>query len=120
MARLHLKRCMRDLRRFGRRSRRRLRKEFCKLAVSSSLTRRSFHGMNGFPSRVTGPNQIFATLYTTWMLEKEHECGRNAWREFSPIGNCASPSRKVGLNCGGMVLLFWFGRDLAKERSACL
>ena len=28
------------------------------------------------------------------MLEKERECGRNAWREFSLIVNCASPSRK--------------------------
>src|SRR5213079_702215 len=106
MARLHLKRCRRDLRRFGRRSRRRLRREFYKLAVLSSLTRRSFRVMNGFRSRVTGLNRIFVTLYTTWMLEKEREFGRNVWLEFSPIGNCASPNRKVPFNCHGMVLLF--------------
>src|SRR4030095_2128625 len=70
MARLHLKRCMRDLRRFGRRSRRRLRREFCKLAVLSLLTRRSFRVMNGFRSRVTGLNRIFVTPHTIWMLEK--------------------------------------------------
>ena len=62
---LHLKRCMRDSRRFGRRSRRRLSGEFCKLAVLSSLTRRSFRVMNGFRSRVTGLNRIFVTPYTT-------------------------------------------------------
>src|SRR5216117_23533 len=118
MARLHLKRCMRDLRGFGRRSRRRLRREFCKLAVLSSLTRRSFRVMNGFRSRVTGLNRIFVTLYTTWTLEKERAYGQNALREFSPIGNCASPSRKVGLDCRNMVLLFLFGRGLGKEHSA--
>src|SRR6058998_2366472 len=51
------------------------------------------------------------------MLEKEHEFGQNAWREFSPIVNCASPSPKVKLNCHVTVLLFLFGRDLAKEHS---
>src|SRR5262245_33259234 len=106
MARVHLKRCIRDLRRFARRSRRRLRREFCKLAALSSLTRRSFRMMNGFRSRVIGLNRIFVTLYTTWTLEKEHEFGRNAWREFSPIVNCAWLSRKVELNCHGMVLQF--------------
>ena len=34
-------------------------------------------------------NRIFVTLYTTWTLEKEREFGRNAWREFSLIVNCA-------------------------------
>ena len=63
-------------------------KEFCKLAVLSSLTRRSFRVMNGFRSRVTGLNRIFVTLYTTWMLEKERECGLNALRGFL-IVNCA-------------------------------
>src|SRR5207248_390188 len=106
MARLHLKRCMRDLRRFGRRSRRRLRREFCKLAVLSSLTRRSFRVMNGFRSRVTGLNRIFVTLYTTWMLEKEHAYGRNVLRGFNLIVNYASPNPNPRRNRSVMVLLF--------------
>ena len=44
--------------------------------------------MNGFRSRMTGPNRIFVTLYTTWMLEKGRECGLNALRAFL-IVNCA-------------------------------
>ena len=66
----------------------RLRTGFCKLAVLSSLTRPSFRVRNGFRSRETGLNRTFVTLYTTWMLEKERECGLNALRAFL-IVNCA-------------------------------
>ena len=63
------------------------RREFHKLAVLC-VKRPSFRVMNGFRSRVTGLNRIFVTLYTTWMLEKERECGPNALRAFL-IVNCA-------------------------------
>ena len=62
--------------------------------------------MNGFRSRVTGLNRIFVTLYTTWMLEKEREFGRNALRAFSLIVNCASQKSERLANRSVTVLRF--------------
>src|SRR5207302_4931597 len=98
MAPLHLKRCMLDLKKLERKSKRRRRRAFCRLAVLSSLTRPSSRGMNGFHNRVTGLNRIFVTQYTTWMSEKERAFGRNVSRAFALIADYVSLNLMLSIN----------------------